>query len=70
MGRLSMLRWSTVSVVEVRVVSMRAASDVTVIDVCPPLTTSATGNSADSPTVTVTSLTSALAKPDDSTVTM
>ena len=70
MGRSSILRCSTVSVVEVRVVSTSSAEDVTLITSRVPATDSVTGKSASSPTVMITFCTSSLANPGASMVTL
>ncbi len=70
MGRLSMRRSPTVSVVELRDVSTFSASELTSMISLPPVTVSEMGNSAIPPTVMATPVASVLAKPDASTVTV
>ena len=65
-----MRRWSTVSVVEVRVVSTRSAIALTSTFTVSPATLNVTGKSAALPTVTVTPSAIAFAKPRAVTLTL
>jgi hypothetical protein len=70
MGRSSILRCSTVSVVELRVVSTNSAEELTLMTSRVPATDNVTGRSTTWPTVTITFSTSSLANPGASTVTL